>query len=233
MQNSMTVPSGAIYGPGLVETVLQMDRTGVITWSDIPITLKDGSTSRIYVNGRNDLTEAPETLRRIGRFVGKRLQKFAESLDMHAKLCLIGLPTAATPIASAVGLECGIATRVMREVRKQSHGMHGRWVEGDPAAPYAYCTIDNVVTAGTTKREKFAQLAEDGYDPMQMIHVILVDRGQGAVEALRQEGYRVLVIFELSDILHVMKEHDCWPEHVMQEAIEEVSARKKAAPTPT
>ena len=204
--------------PEMRQLVRSLHDIGFVRWSDTPFTLKSGVPSHVYVYGREDLTDNPNVLARLGSVIALELE-YEISVPTGKKLCLIGIPTAGTPLAQAAanGSEGFIIFRVMREMQKD-HGAHGKTiVNGRPnPAEHVYATIDNVVTDGESKVEAARLLREDGYPVDDMTHVILVDRGNGGVERLRKEGFKVIVIFNLTDLIDVFVESERWsPEQAL------------------
>ena len=212
-------------------TLKLMCECGFVQYRPKPVILTSGKTSRVYVSGRDDLTDNLTLLHRIGREV-LRAVLLATKDDLRAP-CLIGIPTAGTPLAQAAAmirfmepdaaLTRKVIFRVMRETLK-THGAHHSWVNGPPEPEkHVYCVIDNVVTDGSSKIETAQKLEESGYPPRNEIHwFILVDRGQGALENLRAAGiHNVTVIFTLKDIIAGFARHGFWTAEMAQNALSE------------
>lgn len=217
-----------LVDPEMRQLVRGLHDVGFVRWSDASFTLKSGVPSHVYVYGREDLTDNPDVLARLGSVIARRLE---EEIPVPAgkKLCLIGIPTAGTPLAQAAadGSDGFIIFRIMREMKKE-YGAHGKTiVNGRPdPARHVYATIDNVVTDGESKIEAAKLLREDGYPADDMIHVILVDRGNGGVERLRREGLKVVVIFNLTDLIEVFVESERWSPAQAQALKDEIAAHQ-------
>lgn len=197
------------------DLVLNLHRIGFVSWSDTPFTLKSGGTSRVYVNGRSELTRDPETLDKVGNLINTHAWAvFAEQrCPGMEKPCLIGIPTAGTALAVAGGINSRsfypIATSIMRE-KPKDYGNSSGWVEGRPDPAHFYMTVDNVITDGASKLETIERLRADGYPTETMAHIVLVDRGQGGVEMLRERGHKVEAVFRLVDIVRAFGKYDLW-----------------------
>ena len=147
--------------------------------------------------------------------------------------CLIGIPTAGTAFAQAaalasLGSTSIICHRIMRETLK-GHGVHHAWVNGKPdSMSHCYWLIDNVATNGDSRLEAMRKFVEDGYPPKEETPcLIFVDRQQGAVRRLEQEGFkRVVVVYNLLDITFVLGELDLWPKSAVKSVEEEIHAHQ-------
>lgn len=229
------VPSGRFFTPEDLELMTGLERIGFIKWREEPFTLKSGILSHVYVFGRNDLTENPTVLLRIGSRIMKQLRYF----DYHGKregydnsnFCLIGIPTAGTALAIAGSLadvNGGYAkSRVMRE-KKKTYGAHNTWVEGKPDhTRHQYVLVDNVATDGKSKEEAADKLREDGYEVSQVDCLILVDRQQGAIENLKKIGFRrIHVVYNLLDIAAAFHHIGFWPEDAVRRVEREIRAHQ-------
>lgn len=231
----MRVPSGRIFTKEDIHLAEQFARIKFVEWRDQPIKLKSGIMSRVYVQGRDDLTSNPDVL----VVLASKILCSAGRLtpDEMRQTCFIGLPTAGTPLACAAAIlddaERLLATKTlfyqMREQRKVTHGVPGGWVIGKPMPKnHVYITLDNVITDGQTKIDMEARFAEDGFPIKEMCHIIVVDRQQGGIERLAQHGMsNVAVLFNLLDLTHAYRELGLWPA-VAVEMVEREIAEHRA-----
>lgn len=191
-----------------------MERYGMLVWTDEPFTLKSGVPSNIYFHGREDVTDNRQLMVKCGQKLGQIL---GEQIGTSAKQpILIGVPTAANGFAASIthwrrnafGVpEAGF--RVMREVQKEhgATGHKGHWVNGRPdIAAHDYATIENVVTSGGSLRQAIERIGEDGYPVQNMSHLVFMDRQQGGVRKLREEGYNIVTIYKLLDVVWAFTE---------------------------
>jgi orotate phosphoribosyltransferase len=242
----MQVPSGRTFTKADLDLLRRMADVGFIKYSDKQFQLKSGIMSNVYVFGREDLTDHPELEWIAGRKIAQVV--YENTLD-DRQPCLIGLPTAGTALAQAASMasvhllrdrplmdllstshHVPIAHRIMREqLKSHGSGQHkGTWVNGRPDhMRQQYWTVDNVVTDGDTKVENARRLESDGYPAFQMPVLIYVDRQQGAVRRLKDEGFeKIIVVFELLDVTFAFGEMDLWPKTAVASVEEEIKAHQ-------
>jgi len=113
-----------------------------------------------------------------------------------------GLTLGADPLVSAVALVSHlegtpIEAAIVRKAAK-GHGT-GSWIEGpaDPARPVA--VLDDVVTTGKSTVFAIDRFREAGFSVTCAL--ALVDRGEGAREAVAERGLTLEALFTLDDIL--------------------------------
>jgi len=192
----------SIYATNDEALIKLIAKVGMVRWSDDPITFKSGIRSHIYVSGRNELTSNRTALRAVGSMIAQMAQEATR--HRAGSIHLIGIPTAGTPLAAAGAAlsdkEDPIGCRTMREVKK-GHGANHRWIDGEPNPDETYMTVDNVITDGQSKLETIERLHEDGYPVDNIYHLILIDRKQGGVEMLREQGHKVLTRIDLPTVV--------------------------------
>ncbi len=154
-------------------------------------TLKSGLQSPIYLDLRR-LVSFPDALRIVAR-------AYAEVLDTLAFDRLAGIPYAALPIATAIGLEMGRPVIYPRREAKD-YGTRAT-VEGDYQPGQTAIVIDDLTTTGETKIESIEKLTAAGLAVRDI--VVLIDREQGATETLAQAGYRLHAVATLSQLLDI------------------------------
>lgn len=158
------------------------------------ITLSSGKKSHYYVDGRL------VTLSAEGAYVvGKTLLEELRGEEVDA----IGGPTmGADPIAAAVAVlsqEQGnpISAFIVRKEPKK-HG-RARWIEGPPLAPGArVVVVDDTATTGASLVKAAEAVEEAGAKVVRII--TLVDRQEGAREAIEARGYRFTPLFTPADL---------------------------------
>lgn len=229
---SLHVPSGKIFDGRDIDLSHTMHGCGFVRYVEKPFTLKSGIESHVYVFGREDLTDHPALMYRVGRKIGDLVLQ--DSRDDERTPCLIGIPTAGTVLAVAASVISSdgsvhgrqIACRIMREVKK-GHGAHQTWVNGIPDfVHHEYWLVDNVATNGDSKIEAGAKLAEDGY-PEHLPCLIWIDRQQGAIQRLKQVGFnRIVVAYDLLDLAYAYGELGLWPKETVQAVEREIAAHQ-------
>src|SRR5262249_8304354 len=111
--------------------------------------------------------------------------------------CLAGIPYAALPIATAIGLEMGRPVIYPRREAKD-YGTKAA-IEGDFQTGQTAIVIDDLTTTGETKFEAIEKLTSAGLVVRDI--VVLIDREQGASEVLAQAGYRLHAVAMLGQLL--------------------------------
>lgn len=156
-------------------------------------TLKSGKKSPIYIDLRR-LVGFPDVLAAVAK-------EYAKVLSTIEHDCIVGLPYAALPIATAISLETGKPLVYPRREAK-AYGtqvpIEGVYKKGDRAV-----IIDDLVTTGETKTEAIEKLTAAGLRVVSI--VVLIDREMGATEFLGSRGYDFKAVASLTDILADLK----------------------------
>jgi uridine monophosphate synthetase len=108
-----------------------------------------------------------------------------------------GIPYAALPIATAIGLEMGQPVIYPRREAKD-YGTKAA-IEGEYQAGETAVVIDDLATTGGSKLEAIEKLTAAGLRVRDI--VVLIDRGQGAAQALAEAAYRLHAVTTLPALL--------------------------------
>jgi orotate phosphoribosyltransferase len=154
-------------------------------------TLASGKTSSYYINSKKVLFSSEAVA-----LLGDLLYSATSDLDIQA---IGGLEVGAIPMATAACLSYHRAGRAIEGffVRKQAkgHGSQSR-VEGLVKSGDAVAVIDDVLTTGGSVLQAIDELEKIGAKVLRV--VCIVDRLQGAREALAKYDYRPL--FTIRDL---------------------------------
>ncbi len=154
-------------------------------------TLKSGDTSPIYLDLRR-LVSCPASL----RVVAESLARLLAPLEFDH---MAGIPYAALPIVTATALISGRSMIYPRREVKEygtKAAIEGVFKPGDTAV-----LIDDLATTGGSKFEAIDRLKAAGLIVNDV--VVVIDREQGAAEAIRAAGYRFHAVTTLRQLLDV------------------------------
>lgn len=237
----MELPSGRTLGTLDFVILELMAEYGFIRWSEQLIHFSSVD-SHVYVGGREDFTDHPDLQWALGRKIARLVLANAHVRQDQKQQCLIGIPTAGTPLAQAAVMvdfsirressdnareKPRIIYRIMREALK-AHGVHPDWVNGkaDPLK-HTYWTVDNTVTNGRSKLDARDRLKESGYPVDDMRHLILVDRQQGGIPNMESFGFRdIVVAYNLLDITYAFGERGLWPRKRVRAVEQEIKTHQ-------
>ena len=152
-------------------------------------TLKSGTISPIYVDLRGTISYP------------KLLIEIAEALYKCVKNCsfdlLCGVPYTALPFATAISIRHTIPM-VLRRKEKKEYGT-GKILEGIFRKGDRCLIVEDVITSGSSILETTQDLRREGLHVEDA--VVLVDREQGAVSNLANEGISVHSVLTLGQLL--------------------------------
>lgn len=152
-------------------------------------TLKSGARSPIYLDLRQ-LVAHPRILQRVARAYARVLR----TLEFDR---LAGIPYAALPIATTIAVEMNRPLIYPRREAKE-YGTRAS-IEGMFTPGETVVVIDDLATTGESKIETIEKLTRVGLRVRDI--VVLIDREQGARQALAQAGYTLHAIVTLRELL--------------------------------
>jgi orotate phosphoribosyltransferase len=160
--------------------------------------LASGRQSRFYVNCK------PTTLHPEGMFlVGHLVLDIIREADIEA---VGGLTFGADPVALATAFASYLEKRPLKafSVRKtqKAHGII-RWIEGDIAPGQSVAIVEDVVTTGGSTIKAVQRAKAEGLQVEQV--VVLVDRQEGGMEAVRGHVAAVSSVVTVSDLMAASK----------------------------
>ncbi|MEW6260307.1 MAG: orotate phosphoribosyltransferase [Thermodesulfobacteriota bacterium] len=155
--------------------------------------LVSGRMSRYYVNCK------PTTLSPRGMFLTGHL--VFDAIRSEPVSAAGGLTFGADPIAMATAFVSELYHHPIQafSIRKtqKDHGMI-RWVEGDIQPGERVAVLEDVVTTGGSTLQAIERARQSGLDVV--VVVVLVDREEGGLEAIRREVPHVRVIVTRSEL---------------------------------
>lgn len=127
---------------------------------------------------------------------------FAHALDALELDAVAGLTLGADPIVSSIAIMSHFAGRgldglIVRKERKE-HGA-ARRLEGPWRAGMRVAVVDDTLTTGSSSLEAARAVETEGGE----VHVVwaLIDREEGARQAIERAGYRFGSVFTVSELI--------------------------------
>lgn len=156
-------------------------------------TLPDGRESSYYVNFRS-LPSYPGTF----KLVVEAMAELVKAKTPKSK-ALCGVPLMGLTLASPIALTLG---KPLVYTRAESDPFE-RVIEGEVRPNWDFVLIQDMATSGKTLLSSAEAVRQEGGEVKAA--VVLLDRMEGAREALSKQGvalHSVMDVIELSDILH-------------------------------
>ena len=174
------------------EFFLECYKLGIIKFGRF--TLKSGIESPFYVDLR-PLASDPKILKKLANYLLEMLP-----LDNFDIIC--GVPYAALPMATAMSLESYLPLIIKRKEAK-SYGTK-KLIEGIYEKGQNCLLVEDVITSGKSLVETIEEVENEGIKVSDI--VVVLDRQQGGKEKLEAKGYTVHSLFNISEVVEILRE---------------------------
>lgn len=135
-----------------------------------------------------------------------------------------GVPLRGLPLASVVAFKLGKPFVAVRKERKE-HGT-GKLVEGNFSSGVAVA-VDDVATTGSSILDAVEKLRASGLEVRDA--VVVVDREQGAAEALAEASVTLHAAAKVSDIVKALGSLGLITQEEVEAVIESMKVRRRAS----
>lgn len=174
----------------LQDLAIALYETGAVRFGNF--TLHSGKKSPIYIDLRIVVTY-PELLKKIGK-------AYAAVLSTMEFDVLSAYPYAGLPLGVATSLEMSRPLIYPRKEMK-TYGT-GKSIEGIFEVGQKTILIEDLITSGKSIAEAFAILRAAGLSGNQS--VVLIDRQQGGIQQLKNDGIDVTAIITMNQLLEML-----------------------------
>lgn len=174
------------------EFFLECYKLGIIKFGRF--TLKSGIESPFYVDLR-PLASDPKILKKLANYLLEMLP-----LDNFDIIC--GVPYAALPMATAMSLESYLPLIIKRKEAK-AYGTK-KLIEGIYEKGQNCLLVEDVITSGKSLVETIEEVENEGIKVSDI--VVVLDRQQGGKEKLEAKGYTVHSLFNISEVVEILRE---------------------------
>jgi orotate phosphoribosyltransferase/uridine monophosphate synthetase len=163
--------------------------------------------SPIYINPRVLISE-PSMLRSVARLIHSEIQAdhARRRPRIHSFAAVAGVPMGGLHIATAYALESDTPLIYLRPGLNPANGETHPVIEGRILVGQSALIIDDLMTGGTSIFSTAERLEDAGMAVRDAI--VLIDREQGGIERLRDQGYNVIPILRLKTMLNYYHSSD-------------------------
>ena len=148
--------------------------------------LRSGATSSYYID-KYLFTTRPELLRRLAESLASLLPAGTQRLA--------GPVLGAVPLVTALGLQTGLPTLIVRTDKPKDYGTN-KQIEGTLARGERVVLVEDVVTTGGAALAAVEVLRDAGAEVVAALCV--VDREEGGAQAFAQAGLQLQPLFTKS-----------------------------------
>ncbi len=170
--------------------IAQLESTDALRFGDF--VLASGRRSSYYVDVKQAVTR-PDVLQQIVRLIRPHAEGYHR---------IAGTELGAIPLAVALALEISLPYVMVRK-ESHAHGMR-RALEGELHAGDRVLLVEDVTTTGSSVARAIQILREKGAVVDRVVCV--VDRDEGAEEALEELGVKLLPLVRSKDLLDAARE---------------------------
>lgn len=170
-------------------------------------TLKSGQESPIYIDLR-EIISYPSLLQQLAELFDNKIKKNNQ--------IICGVPYAALPMATAISMHSNMPMIIKRKEAKKYGAkklIEGKFSKGDKVI-----VIEDVITSGLSLIETIAELENEGLIIDKIL--VVLDREQGGVDKLKNKGYDIESLFEITSLLKQLKSNHPNLEREINESLE-------------
>ncbi len=170
---------------GKKELIRLLNEKKVVEFGEF--TLSSGKKSDYYVNMKMAVTD-PQILKSIAKIISSQINR--NEIDKVA-----GPALGAIPIVTAISLESLLPMLMIRKSKKgygTSELIEGNLLEGD-----SVLVVEDVTTTGNSLIKAIKALEKNGGNVKRA--VVVVDRAEGAIENLNNEGIELDAVLSIND----------------------------------
>ncbi|CAI6360499.1 unnamed protein product [Macrosiphum euphorbiae] len=174
--------------------------------------LKSGELSKYYLDLRV-IVSYPKILKQVCTLVSTTILKDEANSKNQVRLC--GVPYTALPIATIVSIDTNLPMLIRRKEQK-TYGTK-KLIDGEYSCGDDVIVIEDVITSGASILETVIDLEKSNLNVSNVI--VLVDRQQGGMQRLSERGLKINSLFNITEIVTILKEEGKLSDEVYQSVI--------------
>ncbi|CAH1724747.1 unnamed protein product [Aphis gossypii] len=177
--------------------------------------LKSGELSKYYLDIRV-IVSYPKILKQVCTLVSTIILK--DDADSKNQVRLCGVPYTALPIATVVSIDTNLPMLIRRKEQK-TYGTK-KLIDGEYSCGDDVVVIEDVITSGASILETVTDLEKSNLNVSNVI--VLVDRQQGGMQRLSERGLKIKSLFNITEIVTILKEAGKISDEVYQSVLDYV-----------